>query len=331
MRIAWVLAFALVIAPATPVIAAPPGHIVRVGILGQIDPTFDPASNAFARELVAGLRELGYLPGRDVVFEYRSAHGNTEAMPGLAIELVSLKPDMILAPRPGAILATMAAERATTTIPIVMIGAEDAVETGLVKSLARPGGNITGLAVNAAEIAAKRVQLLKEAVPHLSRVAVLWNATLKGMALGYQNIENASPQLGVTIQSIRVGGSEQFPEAFAAIENGQPDGLVVLYGPLRGDDLPRIVKFVTQRRLPTVFELGRGASGGGLMEFGPDASRMARRAAFYIDKIANGAKPADLPVEEPSEFELVVNLKAAKEMGFVVPHSLLLRADRIIE
>ncbi len=331
MRVARVLGFALATAAAMPVAAAPPGHIVRVGILGQIEPTFDPAGNPFARELVAGLRELGYVTGRDVVFEYRSAHGDPTALPALAAELARLKPDMILAPRPGAIPATMAAARATTTIPIVMVGAEDAVETGLVKSLARPGGNITGLAVNSAEIAAKRVQLLQEAVPHLSRVAVLWNATLKGMALGFQNIEKASPQLGVTIQSIRVNDSEQFPEGFAAIESGRPDGLVVLYGPLRGDDLPRIVKFVTQRKLPTVFELGRGASGGGLMEFGPDASRMARRAAFYIDKIANGASPADLPVEEPSQFELVINLKAAKEMGFEVPHSLLLRADRVIE
>jgi putative ABC transport system substrate-binding protein len=151
------------------------------------------------------------------------------------------------------------------------------------------------------------------------------------MTLGFQNIEKASPQLGVTIQSVRVTSSDDFDRAFAAIEAGHPDGLVVLYGPLRGNDLPRIVEFVTQQKLPTIFESGQGVRGGGLMEFGALFSKMARRAAFYIDKIANGANPAELPVEEPSEFFLVINMKAAKKMGFDVPQPLLLRADRVIE
>ena len=174
---------------------------------------------------------------------------------------------------------------------------------------------MTGLAVNAAEIAAKRVQLLRDAVPGLSRVAVLWNARIEGMALQFQNIEQASPQLGVILQSVRVTGSDDLDQAFVAIESSHPQGLVILYGPMRGNDLPRIVEFVTQHKLPTIFEPGRGVRAGGLMEFGAKLEPMCRRAAAYVDKIANGADPATLPVEEPSLFELVINLKAAQQIG----------------
>jgi putative ABC transport system substrate-binding protein len=187
--------------------AGPPGHTVRVGFLENLLATFDPAANPAHRELVEGLRELGYTPGRDVVVEFKSAEGNIKLWPELAAGLVSSKPDMLVTPALG---PTLAAAKTTKTIPIVMVGATDVVETGLVASLARPGGNITGLAINAAEIAAKRVQLLQEAVPNASRIAVLWNATLPGMALGFQNIDRASPQLGVTIQSVRVSGSGEF-------------------------------------------------------------------------------------------------------------------------
>jgi putative ABC transport system substrate-binding protein len=319
------VAACLVLSPAG---AGPPGHTVRVGVFGDIAPSFDPATNRAAQELTEGLRELGYTPGRDIVFEYRSAQGNVDLVPQLTAELANLKPDVLVTASYG---PTQAAAKATKTVPIVMVGVPDVVDTGLVASLARPGGNITGLAINAAEIAAKRVQLLQEAVPNASRIAVLWNAKVPGMVLGFQNIDKASPQLGVTIQSVRVSGSDEFDQALAAIEKSHPDGLVVLYGPLRGDDLPRIVEFVIQHKVPTIFELGQGVRGGGLMEFGADRLRMYRRAAAYVDKIANGAKPSDLPVEEPSLFELVINMKAAKSMGFEVPHSLLLRADRVIE
>jgi putative ABC transport system substrate-binding protein len=319
------LVASLVLSPAG---AGPPGHTVRVGFLDITAPTFDPVANPAQREFVEGLREQGYTLGRDVVIEYKSGRGDVKVLPQLAAELVSSKPDMLVTQQGS---PTLAAVKVTKTIPIVMVGVADVVETGLVASLARPGGNVTGLAVNAAEIAAKRVQLLRDAVPGLSRVAVLWNASLPGMALSFQNIDKASPQLGVTIQSVRVSGSDEFDQAFAAIESSHPDGLVVLFGPLRGNDLPRIVEFVTQRKIPTIFEPGRGVLGGGLMEFGAKLEPMFRRAAVYVDKIANGADPATLPVEEPSQFELVVNLKAAKIMGFDVPHSLLLRADRVIE
>ena len=309
--------------------AAPPGHTVRVGILGVFASSFDPATYPAAQEFIDGLRELGYTPGRDIVFEYKSAEGKAEGLPQLAEELVQSRVDILLTPNTS---LTLAAAKVTKTVPIVMIGATDVVDTGLVASLARPGGNVTGLTVNAAEIAAKRLQLLQEAVPGLSRVALLWNARFPAMVLQFHNIEQASPQLGVILQSIRVtGGADDFDQAFAAIEASHPQGLVVLYGPLRGNDLPRIVEFVTQRKLPTIFQLGEGVRGGGLMEFGPKNGPMFRRAAAYIDKIANGADPATLPVEEPSRFELVINVKAAEQMGIQIPNSLLQLADRVIE
>jgi putative tryptophan/tyrosine transport system substrate-binding protein len=309
--------------------AAPPGHTVRVGVLGIFAPSLDPTTDPLIREFIDGLHDLGYTPGRDIVFEYKTARGNPEALPQLAEEVVSLKVDIVLT---QGISTTLAAAKVTKTVPIVMIGATDVVETGLVASLARPGGNVTGLAINAAEIAAKRLQLLQEAVPGLSRVALLWNARFPAMLLQFQNIEQASPQLGVILQSIRVtGGSDDFDQAFAAIEASHPQGLIVLYGPLRDNDLPRIVEFVTQRKLPTIFQLGEGVRGGGLMEFGPKNDVMFRRAAAYVDKIANGADPATLPVEEPSQFELVINLKAAEQMGIQIPNSLLQLADRVIE
>src|SRR5438270_10767826 len=212
-----------------------------------------------------------------------------------------------------------------------MIGTPDPVDTGLVKSLARPGGTITGLASNAAESSAKRMQLRQEAVPGLSRVAVLWNASLKSMAIGFENIEQASPKLGVAVQSVRLTRRDQFDKAFAAIKNSHPDGLIGLFGPLRGDDLPRIVDFVVRNRLPSMFEQGQGVRGGGLMEFGPNLEPMFRRAATYTDKIANGADPATLPVEDPTTFEFVINLQAAQSIGIATPQSLLLRADPSIE
>ena len=308
--------------------ANPPGHPVRVGILEAIAPAFDPDQNAGHRALVEGLKELGFAPGRDIVFKYKSAEGDPEAVPRLAEELVASGVDILVTPRSR---PPLVAAQVTKTVPIVMVGTPDPVDTGLAKSLARPGGNVTGLSSNSGETSAKRMQLLQEAVPGLSRVAVLWNASLKSMAIGFENIEQASPKLGVTVQSVRLTSSDEFDKAFAAIENGHPDGLIVLFGPLRGDDLPRIVDFVVRHRLPSMFEQGQGVRGGGLMEFGPNLEPMFRRAAVYIDKIANGADPATLPIEEPTGFEFAINLKAAKSIGIDIPQSLLMRADRVIE
>lgn len=321
---------ALVISAMAPSASAapPPGKVLRVGVLVAFGESFDPDSDSVHRALRDDLRSHGYELGRNIMLEFRSARGYPERLPELAAELVRLKVDVLIPVLTG---ATLAAHEATKTIPIVMLAATDPVATGVVASLARPGGNITGVSINAEEISAKRLQLLKEAVPKLSRVAVLWNSTLKSMTLGFQQIEMASPGIGVTVQSLRVAGSADLDKAFAAISQSRPEGLIVLYGPMRGNDLSRIVDHVTRNGLPTVFEIGRGVSGGGLMEFGPNATELARHVGAYVDKIANGAKPADLPVEEPTKFELIINLKAARTMGLIIPQSLLLRADRVIE
>jgi putative ABC transport system substrate-binding protein len=319
---------ALVIGTPSAYAAPPRGKVLRVGLFDSLFERFDPDSNPVHRALLDGLRAQGYELGRNIVFEYRGAQGNPERLPQLAAELVQLKVDVLI---PIATAPTLAAHAATKTIPIVMVGATDPVATGIVASLARPGGNVTGVSINAAEISAKRVQLLKEAVPKISRVAVLWNSSFKSMTIGFQQIEMAAPSLGVTVQSIRVSGSAELDKAFAAISQGRPGGLIVLFGPMRGNDLPRVVEFVTRNRIPTIFEIGRGVRGGGLMEFGPNLTELARHVGVYVDKIANGAKPADLPVEEPTNFEMIINLKAAESMGLKIPQSLLVRADRLIK
>ncbi len=235
---------ALVISTSTPSAnaAPPPGKVLRIGLLDVVYESFDPDSDSVHRALLDGLRAHGYELGRNFMLEFRSARGNPERLAELAAELVRLKVDLLI---PVFTQPTLAAREATKTIPIVMLGATDPVATGVVASLARPGGNITGVSVNAAEISAKRVQLIKEAVPKISRVAVLWNSTLKSMTIGFQQIEMAAPSLGVTIQSIRVSGSGELDKAFAAISQGHPGGLIILFGPMRGNDLPRIVEFVT--------------------------------------------------------------------------------------
>ncbi|MBI3638028.1 MAG: ABC transporter substrate-binding protein [Candidatus Rokubacteria bacterium] len=322
------LAVALALSTTTAVAAPPAGRVVRVGLLYVIAPTFDPETQPAARELVAGLREQGYVLGKNLVIEFRSAEGHPERIQALAAELIAAKVEMLLIPGTQGFLV---AREMTKTVPLVMVGTADPVETGLVASLARPGGNITGIAINAAEIAAKRVQLLQEAVPKLARVAVLWNSSFKSMTLSFQQIEQAAPQLGVIVQSIRVAGSEDFEKAFAAMTQTRPGGLVVLFGPLHGNDLPRIVEFVTKQGIPAVFERGQGIRGGGLMEFGANAARLSRRVGAYVDKIANGVRPGDIPVEEPSEFELVINMKAAKAMGLTIPPALRARANQVVE
>lgn len=309
--------------------AAPPtGKMLRVGWLEGFREKFDPDSVPVHRALMESLREQGYVFGRDFTLEYRSARGNPERLPELAAELVRLQVDVIITTGDGQTRAAMAA---TKNVPIVAIGVADPVATGIAAGLARPGGNVTGLAINAAEISAKRVEFLKEAIPNLSRVAVLWNSNLKAMQLQYQQVETAAPRLGVTVLSIRVSSSDDFDKAFAAISESRSGGLIALFGPMRGNDLPRIAEFVNRNKIPTIFELGQGVRGGGLMEFGPDHVKLARLAGAYIDKIGNGAKAADLPIAEPTTFELVVNLKTAKALGIKIPQALLLRADRVIE
>jgi len=304
------------------------GKVLRIGLLEGFREKFDPDSVPIHRTLADSLREQGYILGRDFTMEYRSAQGNPERLPALAAELVRQKVDVLITIGDT---QTRAASAATKIIPIIAVGVNDPVSIGLAASLARPGGNVTGLAVNATEISAKRAQFLKEAVPNLSRVAVIWNSSFQVMEHQFQQVESAAPRLGVTVLSLRVSGSDDLDKAFAAIAKSRSGGLIVLFGPMRGNDLPRIVEFVSHNKIPAIFELGQGVRGGGLMDFGPDLVELARHVGAYVDKIANGAKAADLPIEEPTKFELVLNLKAAKSMGLSIPMSLRLRADRVIE
>jgi putative ABC transport system substrate-binding protein len=306
----------------------PPGKVVRVGMLDNLRDKFEPEAVPLHGALVEGLRSKGLEIGRNVALEYRSARGQPEKFPELAADLVRLKVDVIVAIVNQGMLA---ARDATRTIPIVMVGGTDPVAMGMIASLARPGGNVTGLAVNATEISAKRVQLLKEAVPKLQTVAVLWNSSFKSMEMQFHQVETAAPGLGVKVLSLRLSSADNFDQAFTAIRKARPEGMIVLFGPLRGNDLPRIVEFASANAIPTVFEIDQGVRGGGLMEFGPDRVKMARQAGAYIDKIANGANPGDLPVEEPTSFELVINMKVARAMGLSIPPALMLRASRVIE
>jgi len=300
-------------------------NVPKIGYL-VLSPLADPPS-AERRAFLEALRDLGYVVGRNIIIEYRSAAWNRELLPDLAAELVELRVDVMVAV-PG---ATDAAREATKTIPIVVPAANDPVESGLVASLARPGGNITGTAVSTTDLAGKRVQLVKEAFPKLSRVAVLWSPGYEAAPLQWKETQAAARVLGVTLQSLEVKDPREFPGAFSAMTRKRPDALLTFISPLTTAYRPIIVEFATKNRLPTIFAGREAVEGGGLMSYAPNVPDMFRRAAIYVDKILKGAKPGDLPVEQPTKFELVINLKTAKALGLTIPPSILARADEIIQ
>ncbi len=278
-----------------------------------------------------GLRDLGYVEGRNVVIEYRDAEGKNERLPALAAELVALKVDVILA---GATPQSLAAQQATRTIPIVFANAGDPVGSGLVTSLARPGGNVTGLSVITLELVGKCLEQLKEAVPGVSRVAVLWQPggygerTEKDILKG---AEVAGRALGMRLQFVEAQGSADFDKAFSDMTKARAGALAVLASNMFVNERRRLVDLAAKNRLPAVYQFREFVDAGGLMAYGPNIADAFRRAASYVDKILKGAKPADLPVEQPTKFELVINLKAAKALGLQIPPSLLTRADEVIE
>jgi len=278
-----------------------------------------------------GLRDLGYVDGHDVVIEYRDTEGKIERFPALAAELVALKVDVIVAPSTPAALA---AKQATGTIPIVFVGAGDPVTSRLVTSLARPGGNVTGLSVLSTELTGKWLELLKQAVPGVSRVAALWQPgamderTDKDMQKG---AEVAAQTLGVRLQFVEARGPADFDRAFSDMTRGRAGALTVRPAPMFISERRRLVDLAAKNRLPAVYAWREFVDAGGLMSYGPNAAHMYRRAATYVDKILKGTKPADLPVEQPTKFELVINLKAAKALGLTIPPSVLGRADEIIQ
>jgi putative ABC transport system substrate-binding protein len=279
-----------------------------------------------------GLRDLGYVEGRNLVIEYRDAEGKLERLPALAAELVALKVDVIFAG--GGTLPALAAKQATRTLPIVFADAADPVTSGLVTSLARPGGNVTGLFSLFAELVSKRLELLKQAVPGVSRVAVLWQPgglperTEKDMLKG---AEVAARALGVRVQFVEARGPAEFDGAFSEMTRARAGALTVLGTPMFITGRRRLVDLAAKNRLPTVFSGRDWVDAGGLMAYGPNVPDLFRRAATYVDKILKGAKPGDLPVEQPTKFELVINLKTAKALGLTIPQALLIRADEVIQ
>ena len=275
-----------------------------------------------------GLRELGYVEGQNIAIEWRLSGGRAERLPDLAAELVRLKVNLILT---GGTAATQAAMQATTKIPIVMVATGDPLRTGLVAGLARPGGNVTGLSQLGAEIAGKRLQLLKEAVPNVSRVAFLRNRANASHLPYFNDLQAAARELRLTLQSVEVQEPSEFERAFAGMMRERPDALIVT-----GDSTHRlrqawIVDFAAKRRLPAMYQLKEYVEAGGLMSYGTSLADNWRRVAIYVDKILKGAKPADLPVEQPTKFELFINLKTAKALGLTIPQSVLLRADQVIQ
>jgi putative ABC transport system substrate-binding protein len=303
------------------------GKVPRIGFLSPSSPTDSRAPHRFGA-LQQGLRELGYVEGQNISIESRWAEGKYDRLPDLAAELVRLKVDVIVTYAPPAI---QAAKQATGTIPIVMGGVIDPVATGFVASLARPGGNITGLSLMAPELVGKQLEILKEMVPKVSRVAVLGNPANAGTAPQLRHAQDAARALKLQLQLLEARGPDEIDSAFAVMIKEGAGAVVVLVDSMLVDQRTRIADLAARRRLPSVYGLIDFVEAGGLMFYGANDADRFRRAAYLVDRILKGAKPADLPVEQPTKFELVINLKTAKALGLTIPQSLLLRANEVIQ
>ena len=288
----------------------------------------DPGSNTTIASFLERLRELGLVEGRNIAVEVRYAEGRPDRFPTLAAELADLKVDMLVA---ASTPAALAAKQATASIPIVMLAVGEPLQVKLVPSLNHPGGNITGLSLVAPELAAKRLDLLKQAVPGLSHVTVLWNASNEGMLPRFRETELAAHSLGLTLRSAIVNGVDDFEPVFAALTKDRAEPLVVLADTVTVANRQRTVDFAARNRVPAIYESRAFVEAGGLMSYGVDMVAHSRRAADYVAKIFKGARPGDMPIEEPTKFEMVVNLKAARALGLTLPPALLVRADQVIE
>jgi putative ABC transport system substrate-binding protein len=327
MRLIVTLALGLLVAPLA--MAQPPAKVPRIALLAG----GSRAADALLLERFwQRMQELGYVEGQNITVEYRFAEGAPERLPNLAAELVRLNVDVIVAPASGAV----AAKQATTTIPIVMTNVADPVAWGLVASLAHPGGNVTGLSSFVAELGGKRLELLKEALPSVSRVAVLWwnRPTPSGIALDallLGEMQVAARALRVALHPLALQGVNDFEPAFSAITRERADALIVLRNPLTTTHRTRIVSFAATSRLPAMYSDREFVDAGGLMSYGASIADLWGRAAVYVDKILKGAKPADLPVEQPTKFDLVINLKTAKALGLTLSPSILFQATEVIQ
>ena len=301
------------------------GKVWRIGFLQSAARPADGAPPALLRE---ALKECGYSDGTNISYVARWADGKIERLPALAAEIVGLKVDLIVVTGGP---ATQIMKEATSTIPVIFVNAGDAVETGLVSRLDRPGKNLTGLNDQASELSAKRLEILKEVVPTAARIAVIWNETDRAMSLRYVEIGKAARLLRVTIQPLAVREPDDFNVAFAAMTRERPDALLVVADSLTSFNRKRIIDYAAAQRIPAMFEFDHFARAGGLMAYGANQRELWRRVAAYVDQILKGGKPADLPVEQPTKFELVINKKTAKALGITIPQSVLLRADDVIE
>jgi len=305
--------------------AQAPPTVRRIGLLSGFSPsTWAHSYKAFG----LGLRDLGWVEGKNISIEYRYAEGRHDRLPDLAADLVRLKVDVIVT---TATSDALAAQKATKVIPIVMVAAGNPVAHGLVESLARPGGNVTGLSQMLQELSGKRLELLKEIVPRLSRVAVFWNPHSASATLNWEEHQRPAQQLGIQLHSLEVRSPNELEKAFEAVTRARAGAIAILPDPVISTNLGRIVEFAARSRLPSIYQSSEFADAGGLVTYGPDRADLFRRAATYVDKILKGMKPGDLPVDQPTKLELVVNLKTAKALGITIPQSVLFRADRAIE
>lgn len=302
-----------------------PGKVARIGFLGNSTAAFEANLIGPFRQ---GLRDLGYVEGRNILIEYRWAEGEYERFPALIAELIALKVDVIVT---AGTPATLAVKKATTSVPLVMVAVGDPVGTGIVASLARPGGNITGLTSISPELEGKRLELLKEVTPKLSHVAILWNPINAFHVIEMKEAQSAAAALQMKVLPLAARTPEELDGAFAAISRERPGALLVLADRMFLHHRTRIMDFAAQHRLPGVYAHRELVEAGGLMSFGPSYAGMHMRAATYVDKILKGTSPADLPIEQPTKFVLVINLKTAKAFGIKIPNSVLLRADEVIQ
>jgi ABC-type uncharacterized transport system substrate-binding protein len=302
------------------------GKIYRIGLLSGGAP-IGPLDER-RKSLLSSLALHGFVEGRNIILEQRWADAHLDRLGALATELKAAKVDVIVT---NGYPAALAAKLSTKEIPIVITGAGDPVATGLVDGLAQPGGNLTGVSEISTELSAKRLEILKEAVPNLRLVAMLWNAADLGMSLRYRSAEDAARVLGIKVQTLGVREPNDFDQAFTEMTRTRPDAILMVSDALTILNRKRVVEFAAENRLPTIFEAGALVHEGGLMSYGPKQSEIAERVAEFIVRILGGARPADLPLELPTHFELLINLKTAKALGLTVPPSLLARADEVIE
>jgi len=312
------------LAPSLAALAQQAGKVYRIGFVWDTPAVWPHALEAFRQ----GLRDLGWIEGRNIIIEYRWAEGRFDRLGGLMEELVQLKVDLIVAPTS---IYTGAAKRATSTIPIVFVSHADPIGSGHVASLARPGANATGLTIIMSETMAKSLELLKATIPGLTRVAVIWDPATPSHVPGVKALEAVVGTLGLRLQALAVRGATEFDTAFSAIVRGRAGAVLVLSTPLFMGEAKQLAELALTHKVPTMFGPREHVEAGGLLSYGPDRADLYRRAAAYVDKILKGANPANLPVQQATKFELVINLKTAKALGLTIPQAVLLRADEVIQ